>query len=81
VDRSDRAGLSNLGQAMHLAEEFPPAQVGAVADAFSRGWDPDVRRSIERAGAMTRWSLRSDLRSTWDPTAAPARTNPASFGR
>jgi hypothetical protein len=26
-------------------------------------------------------SLRSDLRSAWDATAAPARTNPASFGR
>ncbi len=166
MDCADWAVLSTVGQALDQAEEFPQEQVGVVVDTFHVWWDPDVWRSIERAGSriasfqLCDWilplradvllargyrgdgsidfppfvtavdaagyrgnievemfnadvwaspggrrhrlgraalprrgrspqrsnmstlrSLRSDLRSTWDTTAAPARTNPASFGR
>ncbi len=47
---ADRAVLSTLGQALDLAEPFPPAQVGVVVDTFHIWWDPEVWRSIERAG-------------------------------
>jgi sugar phosphate isomerase/epimerase len=47
---ADRAVLSTLGQALDLAAPFPSAQVGVVVDTFHVWWDPDVWRSIERAG-------------------------------
>ena len=47
---ADRAVLSTLAQALDLAEPFPPAQVGVVVDTFHIWWDPEVWRSIERAG-------------------------------
>jgi hypothetical protein len=51
MDCADRAVLVTLGQALDLAEEFPPEQVGVVVDTFRVRWDADVWRSIERAGS------------------------------
>ena len=51
MDCADRAVLSPLGHAEDLAEEFPQEQVGVVVDTFHVWWDPDVWRSIERAGS------------------------------
>ncbi|WP_456600650.1 sugar phosphate isomerase/epimerase family protein [Blastococcus sp. SYSU DS0616] len=47
---ADRAVLSTLAQALDLAAPFPSAQVGVVIDTFHLWWDPEVWRSIERAG-------------------------------
>jgi sugar phosphate isomerase/epimerase len=47
---ADRAVLSTLGQAVDLAEQFPVEQVGVVVDTFHVWWDPEVERSIARAG-------------------------------
>ena len=47
---ADRAVLSTLAQALDLAGPFPVAQVGVVVDTFHVWWDPEVWRSIERAG-------------------------------
>jgi sugar phosphate isomerase/epimerase len=46
---ADRAVLSTLGQALDLAERFPPEQVGVVVDTFHIWWDPEVWRQIARA--------------------------------
>jgi sugar phosphate isomerase/epimerase len=51
MDCADRAVLSTLGQAFDLAEEFPREQVRVVVDTFHAWWDPDVWRSMERAGS------------------------------
>ena len=51
MDCADRAVLSIVGQALDQAEEFPQEQVGVVVDTFHVWWDPDVWRSIERAGS------------------------------
>jgi sugar phosphate isomerase/epimerase len=48
---ADRAVLSTLGQALDLAERFPPEQVGVVVDTYHVWWDPDVAAQIARAGA------------------------------
>ncbi|MBM7807920.1 sugar phosphate isomerase/epimerase [Geodermatophilus bullaregiensis] len=47
---ADRAVLSTLAQALDLAAPFPVEQVGVVVDTFHVWWDPEVWRSIERAG-------------------------------
>ena len=47
---ADRAVLSTLRQAVDLAERFPVEQVGVVVDTFHIWWDPEVWRSIARAG-------------------------------
>lgn len=47
---ADRAVLSTLAQAIDLAEPFPVEQVGVVVDTFHLWWDPEVWRSIARAG-------------------------------
>ena len=47
---ADRAVISTLGQALDMAEPFPPEQVGVVVDTFHVWWDPEVWRQIERAG-------------------------------
>ena len=47
---ADRAVLSTLGQALDLAAPFPVEQVGVVVDTFHIWWDPEVWRSIARAG-------------------------------
>jgi sugar phosphate isomerase/epimerase len=47
---ADRAVLSTLGQALHLAAAHLPAAVGVVVDTFHVFWDPDLASSIARAG-------------------------------
>jgi sugar phosphate isomerase/epimerase len=47
---SDRAVVSTLGQALDIAEQFPPGVVGAVVDTFHVWWDPDLAAQIARAG-------------------------------
>jgi hypothetical protein len=51
MDCADRAVLEALGQASDLAEGFPPEQVAVVVDSCRVRRDPDVWRSIERAGS------------------------------
>ena len=46
---ADRGVLSTLGQALALAERFPPAEVGVVVDAFHVWWDPELLPSLGRA--------------------------------
>jgi sugar phosphate isomerase/epimerase len=53
---ADRAVLSTLAQAIDLALEFPPEQVGVVVDTFHLWWDPAVFDEIARAGAAGRIS-------------------------
>ncbi len=48
---ADRAVLSSLGQALDLAEQFAPEQVGVVVDAYHVWWDADLERQVARAGA------------------------------
>jgi sugar phosphate isomerase/epimerase len=47
---SDRAVVSTLGQALDIAEQFPPGVVGAVVDTFHVWWDPQLLEQIARAG-------------------------------
>lgn len=46
---ADRGVLSTLGQALDLAERFPPEQVGVVVDTFHVWWDPQVLDQVARA--------------------------------
>ena len=46
---ADRAVLSTLAQALDLAEQFPPEQVGVAVDTFHVWWDPAVWDQIARA--------------------------------
>lgn len=46
---ADRAVLSTLGQAHHLAEAYPAEQVGVVVDAYHQWWDPDLGEVLQRA--------------------------------
>jgi sugar phosphate isomerase/epimerase len=46
---SDRAVVSTLGQALDIAQQFPPDVVGVVVDTFHVWWDPDVLQQIARA--------------------------------
>jgi sugar phosphate isomerase/epimerase len=46
---ADRGVVSTLGQALDLAEEFDPSDVGVVVDTFHVWWDPDVEVGIRRA--------------------------------
>jgi len=39
---ADRAVVSTLDQALRLAAEHPPAQVGVVVDAYHQWWEPDL---------------------------------------
>ena len=47
---ADRSVLSSLAQALDWAEEFPPAQVGVVVDAYHQWWDPALAEGLVRAG-------------------------------
>jgi sugar phosphate isomerase/epimerase len=47
---ADRGVVSTLGQALDLAEPFPPSVVGVVVDTFHVWWDPEVLAQIRRAG-------------------------------
>ncbi|WP_052668739.1 sugar phosphate isomerase/epimerase family protein [Nitriliruptor alkaliphilus] len=46
---ADRAVLSTLAQALDLAEDHPPEQVGVVIDTFHLWWDPEIWTQIARA--------------------------------
>jgi sugar phosphate isomerase/epimerase len=46
---ADRAVVSTLGQALDLAEPFPPDQVGVVVDTYHIWWDPSLFEQIARA--------------------------------
>jgi sugar phosphate isomerase/epimerase len=46
---SDRAVISTLGQALDIAQQFPPDVVGVVVDTFHVWWDPQVLDQIARA--------------------------------
>jgi sugar phosphate isomerase/epimerase len=48
---ADRCVVSSLGQALDLAEPFPPEVVGVVVDTYHVWWDPDLAAQIARAGA------------------------------
>lgn len=47
---SDRCVVTTLGQALSLAERYPPGSVGVVVDTFHVWWDPDLPATIARAG-------------------------------
>jgi len=47
---ADRAVLSTLKQALDLAADHRPAEVGVVVDSFHTWWDPELRPQIQRAG-------------------------------
>jgi sugar phosphate isomerase/epimerase len=47
---SDRAVISTLGQALEIARQFEPFEVGVVVDTFHVFWDPEVLATILRAG-------------------------------
>lgn len=46
---ADRAVVSTLGQAVHLAEAFAPHEVGVVVDTYHVWWDPQLFHQIARA--------------------------------
>ncbi|HET9646915.1 MAG TPA: sugar phosphate isomerase/epimerase family protein [Microlunatus sp.] len=46
---ADRGVVSTLGQALDIAEQFRPDQVGVVLDTFHVWWDPELRAQIARA--------------------------------
>lgn len=46
---ADRSVIVTLGQALDVAEAFPPEQVGVVVDTFHVWWDPQVATQIARA--------------------------------
>ncbi|GAB2854750.1 sugar phosphate isomerase/epimerase [Actinocorallia aurea] len=47
---ADRGVLATLGEALDLAERFPSAAVGVVADSFHVWWDPQLPAQLARAG-------------------------------
>ncbi|MFB2586950.1 sugar phosphate isomerase/epimerase family protein [Herbiconiux liukaitaii] len=51
---ADRGVVSTLGQALDIAEQFAPDEVGVVIDTFHLWWEPRVDAEIARAGAMGR---------------------------
>jgi sugar phosphate isomerase/epimerase len=46
---ADRSVITTLAQALDIAEQFDPAQVGVAVDVYHVWWDPDVYRQIRRA--------------------------------
>ena len=51
---ADRAVVSTLAQALDLAADFEPGEVGVVVDTFHVWWDPALEQSVRRAGAEGR---------------------------
>lgn len=47
---SDRCVVSTLGQALDIAADFAPEEVGVTIDTFHVFWDPGVLGQIARAG-------------------------------
>ena len=46
---ADRAVVSTLGQALDIAEPYPPSAVGVVVDTYHVWWDPQLFAQIARA--------------------------------
>jgi sugar phosphate isomerase/epimerase len=46
----DRSVVVTLGQALDLAERFPPDRCGVVVDVYHVWWDPEVEAQVARAG-------------------------------
>jgi sugar phosphate isomerase/epimerase len=51
---ADRAVVSTLEQALELASPFTSSEVGVVIDSFHTWWDPNLEKSIARAGREKR---------------------------
>jgi sugar phosphate isomerase/epimerase len=47
---ADRGVISTLAQALDIAEQFAPHEVGVVVDTFHLWWEPGVHGQIARAG-------------------------------
>jgi sugar phosphate isomerase/epimerase len=47
---ADRGVISTLAQALDIAEQFAPHEVGVVVDTFHLWWEPGVHSQIARAG-------------------------------
>ena len=47
---ADRGVVSTLRQALDIAEEFDPSDVGVVVDTYHLWWEPSVEEQIARAG-------------------------------
>jgi sugar phosphate isomerase/epimerase len=47
---ADRCVVATLGQALDIAERFPPRAVGVVVDTYHLWWDDQVWAQIARAG-------------------------------
>lgn len=47
---ADRGVISTLAQALDIAEQFAPHEVGVVVDTFHLWWEPGVHTQIARAG-------------------------------
>jgi sugar phosphate isomerase/epimerase len=46
---ADRGVIATLGEALDLAEQFEPDQVGVVIDSFHVWWDPQLEAQVRRA--------------------------------
>jgi len=51
---ADRGVLTTLAQALDIAGEHTPEEVGVVVDTYHVWWDPDLEASIAQAGAEGR---------------------------
>ncbi|WP_446220051.1 sugar phosphate isomerase/epimerase family protein [Micromonospora sp. IBHARD004] len=51
---SDRCVVASLGQALDLADPYPPEAVGVVVDTYHLWWDDQVWSQIARAGRENR---------------------------
>jgi sugar phosphate isomerase/epimerase len=46
---ADRSVVCTLGQALELAEPYPPERVGVVVDVYHVWWDPRLEDELSRA--------------------------------
>jgi len=53
---ADRGVLTTLAQALDIAADHSPSEVGVVVDTYHVWWDPDLAPSIARAGREHRIS-------------------------
>ncbi|MFY1634351.1 sugar phosphate isomerase/epimerase family protein [Solwaraspora sp. WMMB335] len=51
---ADRCVVASLGQALDLAEPYPPEAVGVVVDTYHVWWDDQVWAQVRRAGRTGR---------------------------
>jgi sugar phosphate isomerase/epimerase len=47
---ADRGVVSTLEQALDIAEQFDPVDVGVIVDTFHLWWEPTIAQQIARAG-------------------------------